>query len=71
MCSSDLLWVVKQDSFSTVVWTPWADKIGTMPDLDPQEWPRFICVETANVADHAVTLAPGQSHVMRAVVQAG
>jgi D-hexose-6-phosphate mutarotase len=29
----------------------------------------MLCVETANVADNAVTLAPGATHVMRAMVR--
>ena len=51
--------LAKDNSHSTVVWNPWSDKIGTMPDLDPQEWPKFVCVETANVKENAVTLRPG------------
>jgi glucose-6-phosphate 1-epimerase len=63
--------VSKQNSAATVVWNPWVAKAAAMADFGDDEWPGMICVETANVADHAVTLAPGQSHVMRAVVQAG
>ena len=63
--------VSKQNSGATVVWNPWIAKAAAMADFGDDEWPGMICVETANVADHAVTLAPGQSHVMRAVVQAG
>jgi D-hexose-6-phosphate mutarotase len=29
----------------------------------------MICIETANAADDAVTLAPGAVHVMRATVE--
>ena len=39
-----------------------------MPDLDPQEWPRFICVETANVKENAVTLQPGEKFFMDAEI---
>jgi glucose-6-phosphate 1-epimerase len=62
--------VEKSGSATTVVWNPWAEKAKAMSDFGDDEWPGMICVETANVADYAVTLAPGQTHVMRAVVQA-
>jgi glucose-6-phosphate 1-epimerase len=61
--------VWKQNSAAIVVWNPWVAKAAAMADFGDDEWPGMICVETANVADHAVTLAPGQSHVMRAVVR--
>lgn len=54
--------LAKDNSHSTVVWTPWSDKIGTMADLDPQEWTKFVCVETANVKENAVTLRPGAKY---------
>ena len=37
-----------------------------MPDYDDEEWPTMVCLETANVLDDAVVLAPGRSHTMRA-----
>src|SRR5206468_3053675 len=33
--------VAKENSRSAVVWNPWSETIGKMPDLDPQDWPRF------------------------------
>jgi len=29
----------------------------------------MLCIETANVAEHAVTLQPGQQHELRAVIK--
>ena len=63
------LTVSKEHSAATVVWNPWTAKAKAMSDFGDDEWPRMLCVETANVADHAIMLAPGQEHVMRAVVQ--
>ncbi|MGH7322954.1 MAG: D-hexose-6-phosphate mutarotase, partial [Candidatus Rokuibacteriota bacterium] len=54
--------VDKQGSEVTVIWNPWMAKAATMTDLAPDEWPRFVCIETANAADHAVALAPGARH---------
>lgn len=60
--------VGKEGSASTVVWNPWVAKAARMPDFGDDEWPRMLCIETANVADRAVTLAPGAAHAMRAEV---
>ena len=60
--------VSKSGSDSTVVWNPWTDKAKAMADFGDDEWPQMLCIETANAADNAVRLAPGQRHVMRAVV---
>jgi glucose-6-phosphate 1-epimerase len=62
--------VDKEGSDATVVWNPWSNPPKPFPDLSPQEWPKFICVETCNVKDYAVTLAPGATHTMRAVIRA-
>lgn len=58
----------KTGSSSTVVWNPWIAKTATLADMAPDEWPGMICVETANVADDSVTLAPGDTHRMTAVI---
>ena len=60
--------IAKEHSASTVVWNPWAEKIKTMADLDPADWTKYLCIETCNVKENAVTLAAGQSHTMRAVI---
>jgi D-hexose-6-phosphate mutarotase len=62
--------VAKESSASTVVWNPWAAKAKAMADFGDDEWPKMLCIETANAADNVVTLAPGRSHVMRATVRA-
>src|SRR5262245_9840635 len=63
--------VDKQGSASTVVWNPWRDKAKAMSDLGADEWRSMICIETANAADDAVTLAPGARHEMRASIRVG
>jgi len=70
----DLSWnrhivVEKSGSNSTVVWNPWSEK--TQADMAPGDWKRMICVETANVADNAVHLAPNSSHKMSASIRLG
>jgi D-hexose-6-phosphate mutarotase len=60
----------KDGSNATVVWNPWTAKAKAMPDFGDDEWPGMLCIETANVADVAVTVQPGQAHTMTAVVSA-
>jgi D-hexose-6-phosphate mutarotase len=62
------LTVEKENSDATVVWNPWIAKAKAMTDFGDDEWPGMICIETCNVGDHAITLQPGQSHAMTAVV---
>jgi len=61
--------VDKTGSASTVVWNPWSAKAAEIADLEPEDWRRMVCVETANAADDAVTLAPGARHVMTATIR--
>jgi len=60
--------VAKEGSRDTVVWNPWSEKGKAMSDLGAEEWRQFVCVETCNVGDHGVTLAPGQAHTMSALI---
>jgi glucose-6-phosphate 1-epimerase len=61
--------VEKSGSASTVVWNPWAEKTLGLKDMEPDAWRGMVCVETANVADDAVTLPPGASHTMRTIIR--
>jgi len=42
-----------------VVWNPGPAKCATMPDLEPEDYLKFVCVETATVVA-PVALAPGE-----------
>ena len=59
----------KTSSETTVVFNPWK----AMADLGEEQWPRFVCVETANAGVDAVVLRPSEVHTMEAVmsVEAG
>jgi glucose-6-phosphate 1-epimerase len=61
--------VDKTGSASTVVWNPWSTKAAGIADLEPEDWRRMLCVETANAADDAVTLPAGGRHVMTATLR--
>ena len=56
--------VSKEHSRSTVVWNPWMARARAMADFGDDEWPGMVCVETANVEDAAIRLAPGERHRM-------
>ena len=58
--------VAKKGSASTVVWNPWKELTATMADMEPDAWLHMTCIETANVGEDALTLAPGEHHSMRA-----
>lgn len=57
--------ITKEGSANTVVWNPWIAKSASMPDFGDEEWRSMVCVEAANALEDAVTLAPGQTHLLR------
>lgn len=61
--------VTKENSRTTVVWNPWVQKAHALSDFADDEWRQMICIETSNVSDFAVELAPGQQHTMKAIVR--
>ncbi len=60
--------VEKSGSQTTVVWNPWIAKAAAMADFAADEWPRMLCIETANAGANAVVLPPGEKHSMRAAI---
>ncbi len=61
--------VRKANSHATVVWNPWVEKSARMADFGDDEWRHMVCVETANVGKHSITLAPGESHTLTARIE--
>jgi glucose-6-phosphate 1-epimerase len=60
--------ILKEQSLTTVVWNPWAQKAQALSDLNNDGWMRMVCVETSNISPFDVNLAPGQQHTMKALV---
>jgi len=59
--------VDKFESQSTVVWNPWTTQ--KMPeDFDQAEYRQMVCVESGNVKQNALTLAPGETKTLRVVL---
>ncbi len=51
-------------SRSAVVWNPWVERATALPDMADDGWQGMLCIETANVWDDVVTLAPGAACAM-------
>ena len=58
----------KRNSRTTVVWNPWKEGAKALADLGDDEWREFVCAEASNIMEYAVELAPGEEHVMGAVL---
>jgi D-hexose-6-phosphate mutarotase len=56
--------IAKLGSQSTIVWNPWAARAAQMGDLGDDGWKHFVCVESANARENAVTVTAGKSHTM-------
>ncbi len=55
--------IQKQNSESTVIWTPWDKKVKTMVDMGTEdEWKKMICVESVNALENSVMVYPNESH---------
>jgi glucose-6-phosphate 1-epimerase len=61
--------IEKRGSKSTVVWNPWIEKAARLADFGDDEWTGMVCVEPANAAENAVTVAPGAVHTMGITVR--
>ncbi|MBU1425837.1 MAG: D-hexose-6-phosphate mutarotase [Gammaproteobacteria bacterium] len=59
--------IAKQGSMSTVVWNPWTEKADKMGDFGEEGHRGMVCVESGNMMDNVVVLAPGEMHKLVAV----
>jgi glucose-6-phosphate 1-epimerase len=59
--------IAKRGSRSTVVWNPWHAKAAKMGDLGEDGYLKMVCVESANAADNAVSIAAGGEHRLAAI----
>ena len=59
--------VEKFNSNSTVVWNPWTTQ--KLPDdFDPAEHKNMVCVESGNVKQNKISLAPGKASALKVVL---
>jgi len=54
--------VETQGSRSAVVWNPWTTKAKRLSDFASDAYGDMLCIETANVMDDIISLAPGVTH---------
>ena len=60
--------VAKTGSHCTVVWNPWVEREKALGDMAWGSYQRMVCVETANAGAQVITVAPGESHALSAVI---
>ena len=59
--------VEKSNSQSTVVWNPWTTQ--KLPDdFDPAEHRQMVCVESGNVKQNKISLAPGKTTALKMIL---
>ena len=59
--------VEKFNSQSTVIWNPWTTQ--KLPDdFDPAEHKNMVCVESGNVKQNKISLAPGATSALKVVL---
>jgi D-hexose-6-phosphate mutarotase len=59
--------VEKFNSQSTIVWNPWTTQ--KLPDdFDPAEHTLMVCVESGNVKQNKISLAPGKTAALKVVL---
>ena len=58
--------VEKFNSHSTVVWNPWTTQL--MQGFDPAEHRQMVCVESGNVGQNKLSLAPGKTAGLKVVL---
>jgi glucose-6-phosphate 1-epimerase len=56
--------IANEGSNTVVVWNPWIEKSTRLADLPNNDYPRFLCIEAANVGP-AIMIDPGQTHEIR------
>jgi glucose-6-phosphate 1-epimerase len=61
--------IAKEGSQSSVVWNPWIEKCARLGDMGPEGYRGMVCVETTNAGRDVVTLAPGASHTLAAIMK--
>jgi D-hexose-6-phosphate mutarotase len=55
--------IEKSGSADTVVWNPWTTQL--MSDFAPAEHKNMVCVESGNVKQNKISLAPGKTSTLR------
>jgi glucose-6-phosphate 1-epimerase len=62
--------VEQEGAHATVVWNPSVEKTKRLRDLEEDAWRRFLCVETAAIADNRLVIDAGAFHRLAARISA-
>ncbi|MBX9578588.1 MAG: D-hexose-6-phosphate mutarotase [Chthoniobacterales bacterium] len=57
--------IEKEHSRSTVVWNPWSKKAKEIADFGPEDYRHMLCVESGNVKEFTLQVAPGETSSVR------
>ena len=57
--------IEKEHSRSTVVWNPWSKKAKEIADFGPEDYRHMLCVESGNVKEFTLQVAPGETSSLR------
>jgi glucose-6-phosphate 1-epimerase len=58
------LFIERENSHSCVLWNPWIDKARQLTCFEDDDYQRMVCLETCNILNDRVQLAPNQSHTL-------
>ncbi len=61
--------VESENAGTTIVWNPGPEDVKELSDLTKSEWKQFVCVETGNARENAVTLPPHHCHTVEVAYQ--
>lgn len=61
--------LVQSNSHNSVIWNPWIAKSQRLSQFAHNDYQHMICIENANVLNHAITLQPKASHTLSLKLQ--
>jgi glucose-6-phosphate 1-epimerase len=66
--NSRAIHISSEGSHSSVVWNPWIEKSQRLSHYKDDDYKTMVCVETANVMNDCITLAPQQTHTLQLTI---
>lgn len=63
--------LIESNAKDSIIWNPWIDKSKRLSQFPDDAYQSMLCIESANVLDNAITLAPGQTHRLDLSVKGG
>ena len=60
--------IENEGSSSAIIWNPWIEKCARMSAMNDNAYLTMVCIESANALDNMQTIAPNQSHTLKATI---